>query len=205
MPGIVTQDDRLKSGLGKIVRAIFGPRIDYLAPQFAVVKAQNADGSVDILPDDVRFPGLQGVPIDTGIPGVSFTISVGARVQLMFVGGDPSKPRVTEWDSASVTSLTVTSTQVTVVASTILLGSSGATQPFVLGTSYATHCTQLATAATALAAAATSLAAAMTPLLLPPAAAAAATAAAAAATAAGQISAAATLLAGDLSTVTKGQ
>jgi hypothetical protein len=159
MPGLVPPNDRLKAGIEKVVRAVFGPRIDYLALYAAVVKAQGADGSLDLLPDDPKVPGLQGVPIDYGVPGVTATVAVGARVLLGFVGGDPSKPRATLWESASVTSLTLT-------ASAIKLGGSGAAQALVLGTQYATHMTALSTALTA-------LNAAITPLMLPPAAAAA--------------------------------
>jgi hypothetical protein len=188
---LVPANDRLKAGIEKIVRAVFGPRIDYLAPYAGTVKAQNGDGTLDVLPDDSKLPGLQGVPIDTGIPGVSFQIAVGARVLFLFVGGDPSKPRVTEWESASVTSVTVTSTNVIVASSSIKLGSSGAAQAFVLGTQYATHMTALATALQA-------LQTAITPLMLPPAAAAAKAAALAAYNAATQ-------LAGDTSTTIQGQ
>lgn len=119
MPGINTPNDRLKAGLEKFVRAVFGPRIDYMIPAFAVVVQQNGDGTVDLQFDNPKFPGgnsggVQGIPIDTGIPGVSFKISPGARVQVVFVEGDPSKPRVTEWDSADVQSIVVTATTVNI-------------------------------------------------------------------------------------------
>ena len=192
MPGTVTANDRLKGGLERFVRAVVGPRIDYLAPYSAVVKAQSAiDGSLDLQPDDAKLPGMQGIPIDYGVPGISATVAVGARVLLQFVGGDPSKPRATLWESSSVTLLTVTATNVVVAASSVKLGSSGATQPFVLGTAYSTHMTALATALQA-------LQVAITPLMLPPAAAAAKAAALAAYNAA-------TSLAGDTSTVITGQ
>jgi len=178
-------NDRLKGGFEKAVRAIFGPRIAYLGQYSAVVKAQGSDGSLDLLPDDAAIPGLQGVPIAYGIPGVTVTVAVGARVALTFLGGgDPSKPRATVWDSGSVTAMTVTATA-------IKLGSSSASQAFVLGTQYATHMgtlqTQLGIAS-----------AAATPMLMPPAAAALKAALLAA-------QAAAVQLAADISTLIKGQ
>lgn len=195
----VPQNDRLKSGLEKFIRAVLGPRIDYLASWPAVVKAQNADGSLDLQPDDPRLPGVQGIPIAYGIPGIAVTVKTGSRVSLSFAAGDPSKPRATVWDSSSVGTVIVIADQtiggtppsITLVSPIVKLGSSGASQPFVLGTSYQTHMTALATALQ-------TLQVAITPLMLPPAAAAAKAAALAAYNAA-------TSLAADLSTTVKGQ
>lgn len=182
MATIVAKQDRLKSGIERIVRAIW-PRIDYSTPYSAVVKAQLGDGSLDLQFDDARMPGgatggVQGIPIDTGIPGVTFTIAVGARVLVVFADGDPSKPRVTEWESASVQ-------QVVVTSAAIKLGGPSATEALVKGTSFASHMGQLSTALTA-------LQTALTPMLLPPAA-------AAAKVAVGQAIAAANSLAADVS------
>jgi hypothetical protein len=115
----VATQDRLKGGVEKILRAVFGPRIDYLAPYSCVVVAQNGDGTVDIQPDDPRFPGMQHIPIAYGIPGVAATVVSGARCDLVFLAGDPSKPRVTFWEGGSVTKLTITATNVQVNASDV--------------------------------------------------------------------------------------
>lgn len=164
MPDLPPLPDRLKAGIERVIRAVMGARIDFMVPHAATVKAQHADGSVDLQFDDPRLPGgntggVNSIPIHTGVPGVTFTISVGARVQVVFVEGDPSKPRVTEWETASVQETVLTS-------SAIKLGGPGASQALVLGNLYATHLGQLSAALTA-------LSSAMTPLLLPPAVAAA--------------------------------
>lgn len=122
---------------------IVGPRVDYLASYPATAVTQNGDGTLEIQPDDSRLPSLSSVPIRYGVPGVSAQIANGGRVLLAFAGGDPAKPIATVWEAASVTSLTVT-------ASAIKLGGSGATEALVKGTSYATHMAQLATALTTL-------------------------------------------------------
>src|SRR4051794_14049704 len=132
MSALVPANDRLKAGLEKVIRAVVGPRIDYFAPYSAVVKAQGGDGSLDLQPDDPKLPGMQGIPIDTGIPGVTIRVAVGARVLMLFVGGDPSQPRVTEWESASVTAITFAGTTITLSAgSTLKLGGSGASHPLI--------------------------------------------------------------------------
>lgn len=127
---IVPLNDRLKGGLERIMRAVFGPRIDYFTSYSAVVKSQAADGTLELQFDNPKMPGgatggVQGIPVDTGIPGVSFTIQIGARVQVVFVEGDPSKARVTEWEKADVISVTHSGT-------TIKLGA-GATHPLIFG------------------------------------------------------------------------
>jgi hypothetical protein len=147
--------DRLTDALESLVRRVVGARLDYLAAYPARAVAQNADGTLELVPDDKRLPTFKNVGIRYGVPGVSATIAAGARVLLEFAGGDPRSPIATVWESASVTQLVVTS-------SAIKLGGSGATEKMVLGTSYSTHMTAAQTAATA-------LSAAITPLMLPPA------------------------------------
>lgn len=151
--------DRLSIALESFIRSVFGQRLDYLAAYPSKAVAQNADGTLELVPDDARLPTYKQVPIRYGVPGVSATIAAGARVLLEFAAGDPQKPIATVWESASVTQLVQT-------ASAIKLGGSGATEALVKGTSYATHMANLSSALTA-------LNAAITPLMLPPAAAAA--------------------------------
>ena len=64
-----------------------------------VVK-RNADGTLQLLPDDgeVRGAGLNNVPITPGLPGCNVNVPEGARCYLEFAAGDPSRPRVTAWD-----------------------------------------------------------------------------------------------------------
>jgi len=184
-----SDQDRIKTSVAQFVRKfvgnhLVGARMDYLATYQCRAVAQNADGTLELLPDDSRLPSYSKVPIRYGVPGVSATVAGGARVLLEFASGNPQKPIASLWESASVTILTVT-------ASAINLGGAGASQAFVLGTQYASH---MATLQTQLGAAS----AAATPLLLPPAAAALKAALLAAQVAAGQ-------LAADISTAIKGQ
>ena len=104
--------DRLLIGIAGLVRALvgnelLGPRMDYLAAYPCVAVKQNADGTLELQPDDTRIPPRSNVPIRYGVPGVAATISGGARVLLEFAAGDPQKPIATVWESASVLTLAV--------------------------------------------------------------------------------------------------
>ena len=110
--------DRIMGALESFVRGLF-PNIDYLALYPARVAAQNGDGTLELVPDDPRLPGLSSVPVRYGTPDTTAVVASGARVLLGFAGGDPSKPIATVWESASITSITI--------------GASGPTQPAALG------------------------------------------------------------------------
>src|ERR1700694_4698063 len=121
--------DRIKGGIEKVFRAILGPRIDYYGTYQCVVVQQNADGSLDLKPDDPRVPGMQGIPINWGLPGVTATVSPGARADVVFLSADPSKPRATLWENAALITLNVnSSSQVNVVCPAIALGNGPNTQ-----------------------------------------------------------------------------
>lgn len=130
--------DRISAGLEAIVRSVLGPRLDYAAAWPARVVKQNADGSLDVQFDDTRWGGLQNLPIAYGVPGVAAEVAQGARVLVEYAGGRPDQPRVTLWDSASVSRLTVTAGDVVVNASTVELGS-GTLQGAGLGATLASH------------------------------------------------------------------
>ena len=98
---------KLKDTLSAIVEALVGPRLDMRAAYPARVVTQNADGTLDVIPDSSRVPPLTKVPIRYGIPGVSATVANDARVLIEFANGDPSKPYASVWESASVTKLTL--------------------------------------------------------------------------------------------------
>jgi hypothetical protein len=134
------QEDRLKGGLLAVVRSAF-PRIDFLASYPARVVAQNADGSLELIPDDARFPAVSRVPIRYGLPGVKATVAPGARVLLGFAGGDPAKPQAELWESATLLKLEVLGAEVIV--------GTGATQPAALATALRTELDALWTAITA--------------------------------------------------------
>jgi hypothetical protein len=105
--------DRFLAGFAAIVRSlvgniIVGPRIDYLAAYPCVAVSQNADGTLELVPDDKRIQGPSKVPIRYGVPGISATVAAGARVYLRWAGADPSKPYAEVWESAGVTGWNLT-------------------------------------------------------------------------------------------------
>lgn len=115
--------DRLSAALEAIVSKVIGHRIDYLAAYPCRVVKQNADGTLELVPDDARLSSYSKVPIRYGVPGVSATIAAGARVLLEFAGADPQKPIATVWESASVTQINI----VTGAGATINIGGATST------------------------------------------------------------------------------
>jgi len=92
----------LRELVTSIVEAVIGPRIDYSRTYIARVVHQAADDTLEVEPDTKKIPGLTKVPIFFGLPGVSAKVRKGARVVLGFLGGDPTLPYATVWESASV-------------------------------------------------------------------------------------------------------
>lgn len=105
--------DRLRAGLAAFVDGLLGrstasvARWDHLALYPATVSRQEADGSLDLLPDDavVRGGGFSGVRLKTGVPGLRATVPAGTRVLLGWEGGDPSRPYAATWEHGAVTEL----------------------------------------------------------------------------------------------------
>jgi hypothetical protein len=96
----------------------------------AKVVAQDALGELSVIPDDPTVAGQGGmtkVPMRHGIPGLIVTIVPGSRCRVFFEDGDPSKPAAALWPDGS----TVDSVSLTCTSS--MLGSSTATEPYVLG------------------------------------------------------------------------
>jgi len=103
--------------------------LDYLALYPAKIIAQNADGSLELRPDDARVPDLSSVPIRLGLPGVSVTVAPGSRVLIGFENGKPSAPVATIWDASTLKTITITaSATVSVIAPSILLGDAAGSQ-----------------------------------------------------------------------------
>jgi len=92
--------DRLKAVLEAIVTRVL-QRVDYLAMYPSTVILQNADGSLELKPDNPKLAGMSKVPIRYGVPGVRAEVPAGARVAIEFEDGDPSKPIATVWDPDS--------------------------------------------------------------------------------------------------------
>ena len=107
--------------------------IDYYAYYTAEVAGQNADGSLELRPEDVRLPNsMSKVPITTGIPGVTVEVSKGDRCLVGFRGGDPSKKHVVGWIGVTPTTIKIEgSTRITIESPQIdLVESAGHPVPF---------------------------------------------------------------------------
>ena len=113
--------DRVKSGLRKVIEHFLRPT-DYHALYPGKVAAQNADGNLDIVPDDSRLPGLQDVPLRYGIPCVTAKIREGSRVLVGFENGNPKAPVATVWDTASIE-------HIIIAPDKVYLGGNGNAQP----------------------------------------------------------------------------
>lgn len=101
-------------------------RTDYHALYPARIVAQDAAGLLELVPDDSRIPGMTGVPIRPGIPGVSVKVAPGARVCVGFEGGNPSRPVATIWEASAVKELRITGTaKITIDCPDVHLGSDG--------------------------------------------------------------------------------
>ncbi len=115
--------DRITAAWQRFVESVIGPRIDYLASYPSRVVAQASDGSLEVVPDSPRVPGMVGVPIRYGIPGVTAKVAAGARVNVAFDGGDPASPVATMWEPDGLLEINVTaSTKITVNAPSVILG-----------------------------------------------------------------------------------
>jgi hypothetical protein len=100
--------DRVKAGLAAFVRGVH-PRLDYLARYPGTVVAQAGPNSFDFQPDSPLVPGVSGVPVRFGLPGVvvQLVLEGKPRALLGFAGGDPSAPFLDLWEQPGLDSLTV--------------------------------------------------------------------------------------------------
>jgi hypothetical protein len=87
----MSETSRLVASLFALVRSAL-TRIDFLALYSAKVVLQNADGTLELQPDDERVPGASKVPFRYGVPGVRAKIKPGARVLLGWENGNPASP-----------------------------------------------------------------------------------------------------------------
>lgn len=96
--------DRFKSSFTSLVRATMR-EVDHHKPYAARVVLQDADGTLQLRPDDERLPGLTGVPIRYGVPGVTAKVPPGARCVVEFEQGDPRTPIVTGFEPGAILEL----------------------------------------------------------------------------------------------------
>lgn len=82
--------------------------VDYSRGYAAKVTAQNADGTLQIKPDDPKVAGggLDNVPIRLGVPG-TVQVPNGSRCTFQFESGDPSKPYVCAFGGSQLTELKI--------------------------------------------------------------------------------------------------
>lgn len=100
------QNSQMLKPIAQLIEHMTAHKLDYLASYPSVVKKQREDGSLDIQPDDTRFPELNA-RIRYGIPGVTAKVPPGGRVLLQFEGGNPKLPVACIWESSSVTELKI--------------------------------------------------------------------------------------------------
>lgn len=94
----------LVSELTGIITAITdGAR--YFGKYACTVIRQNADGTIDVKPDDSRVIFPTGLKIRYDSPGWSATVPVGARCNVAFSDGDPRKPYVCDFENGEITRL----------------------------------------------------------------------------------------------------
>lgn len=98
---------RIRHALERIIRWVMRDTL-FLGLYASEVTRQAADGTLDLMPDDVRLrsQGLQSVPIRHGLPGVTVKVPAGERVLLGFDAGDPSKPYAALWHEGQATKIT---------------------------------------------------------------------------------------------------
>lgn len=115
--------DRIRRGLALFIQRVTS-RIDYLAHYPCAVQGQNADGTLELKPDDSRFgPGLSKIAIRHGIPGITVIVKQPSRVMLYFENGDPTKPAAALWDVSTLDTIVLTAkTKVTINCPNVNLG-----------------------------------------------------------------------------------
>jgi len=95
---------RFKASLASIIRAVMS-EVDYHKPYPARVVVQDKDGTLQLKPDSDRIPGLTGVPIRYGVPGVTARVPPGARCIVEFENGDSRSPIVTAFEPGALIEL----------------------------------------------------------------------------------------------------
>jgi hypothetical protein len=95
------------------------------------VVAQSDDADlVDVRPDDPRLPDMAKLPLRHGIPGLRVSVAMGSYLLVGWDDGRPDKAFAALWNRD------VKVRKVSLVADEIHLGSRGASEALILGTSY---------------------------------------------------------------------
>lgn len=109
-PGSLRSEAHAVDSPSNLLEAILGQmrrRVALSRTYPARVVQQNADGTLQLLPDDdkVKGGGLDRVPIRYGLPGFTATVPAGTRVRVGFDAGDASRPWAALWDEGDVTAV----------------------------------------------------------------------------------------------------
>lgn len=88
----------VRSSLDKFLEPV-RTDIDYSRTYPATVITQNADGTLQVMPDDDRIKGsgLDRCVIYVGLPGTTVKVPHGAQCKVAFSAGDPSRAHVEGW------------------------------------------------------------------------------------------------------------
>ena len=99
--------DVVLAAIAKVVRQ-FTRSLDFALFYPARVVSQNANGSLELILDSPRMPGMSRIPMEHPWPGVSAEVAAGSRVLVYFHDADPAKPRAALWSSGTLNKLTLT-------------------------------------------------------------------------------------------------
>ena len=134
---MAVDQDRMKASFWALVKAAI-PRVDYYALRVARVVKQSKDlTTVDLVPDDPRFPSMAGVPLRV-TPGSSIQLGNSSTVLFGFSEGDPARP------FAVILAGGDTPKTITIRADQIVLGGDGA-EPAAKGATLQTFLTAIGT------------------------------------------------------------
>jgi len=98
--------DRLKAPFTNLIKSVMR-QVDFHKPYPAKVIHQEGDGTLHLQPDSDVIPGLTGVPIRYGVPGVTAKVPPGARCMVEFENGDPRAPVVTAFEPGALVELSL--------------------------------------------------------------------------------------------------
>jgi len=69
--------------------------------------SQNADGSLQVQPDDANYPPTNPAPYRLGVPGMKVKVAPGAQCLISYENSDPGRPVVTAWGPATLQELVI--------------------------------------------------------------------------------------------------
>lgn len=96
---------------------------DYLAQYSAELVAQNADGTLELVVESAKIPGLSKVPLRLGLPGCTVKLKRGCRLLVGWENGDPRRPYGALFSASDVEELRIeASVKISVVAPEVNLG-----------------------------------------------------------------------------------